>query len=384
MGAAASNNVQILDAIRRGRNSFSKKDLIRETDVPWTTMCKVVDALLAKGFIFARKEAPAGRGRPVVPLCVNPESAAFIGLDVGASQTKAVACDLAFNVVFRTSCSTPAYQDEKTFLNWLFKLCDEIMAGSRIPKDKILGIGLSVSGNVDSENGIIVSGGNFGMKWGACIPAAKALTERFGIPAFAMTTAAAGAWAEYQFGLKASCGNLVTVGLGVGIGSGVVSNHQLLISQPGRPVGYIGHILAADNKNVCTCGFRGCLESYSGGSSLAKVAKKLMPKRLELHDARALDLAAAAGDKAAAAIMLKAASYNAVGIASMIQLYSPEALAFSGGQSRRDGFLYNATLAALDEILPEERRKSFSISLSPLGSEQSALGAARLAYERFF
>lgn len=384
MGAAIRNNVQILDAIRRGKNAFSKKDLVRETDVPWTTMCKTVSSLLAKGFIFARKEAPAGRGRPVVPLCINPGSACFVGMDVGASQTKAVVCDLAFNVLYRRCDSTPEYQDGKTFLNWLFNLFDGIMEESGIARGKLFAIGLSVSGNVDSENGIIVSGGNFGMKWGASIPAAQALQEHANAPVFAITTAAAGAWAEYQFGLKAGCGNLVTVGLGVGIGSGIVSNHKLLISQPGCPVGYIGHILAPDNKNVCTCGFRGCLESYSGGKSLARVAKESLPDRPELHDAHALDLAAEAGEKKAVAILRRAASYNAVGVASMIQLYSPEFLVISGGQARRDGFLYKATLEALDAILPDERRKRFSIALSSLGRDQSALGAARLAYERFF
>jgi hypothetical protein len=67
----------------------------------------------------------------------------------------------------------------------------------------------------------------------------------------------------------------------------------------------------------------------------------------------------------------------------MIQLYAPEALIFSGGQCRPDGYLFCRTLEKFREILPEERR-NFHIDITTLGPHQAALGAARLAYEKFF
>ena len=142
-------------------------------------------------------------------------------------------------------------------------------------------------------------------------------------------------------------------------------------------------MLIPGNTNRCTCGFRGCLEAYSGGEYLKKIVQKELPHRTELQDALLLDRAAAAGDPDAVRIMSTAAEYNAVGIAGMVQLYAPDAMIFSGGQSRADGFLFNTTLAKLRQILPEERR-DFDISITTLGEFQSALGAARLAYEQFF
>jgi predicted NBD/HSP70 family sugar kinase len=378
------NNVQVVDAVRKGKNSFSKKDIQRETGMAWGTMCKVVNSLLADGFIFARKEEPVGRGRPMIPLCVNPETAFFIGLDIGASQSKAVICDLAFNVVYRGVTSTPKYKEEESFFSWLFGFYDDVLNESRIPHNKLSGIGLAVSGNVDTKNGVIVSGGNFGVKWGTNLPAAERLGAHSGVAVFAVSTNSAAAWGEYNFGIGNGCGNLVTIGLGVGIGSGVVSNHHLLISQPGRPVGYIGHMLIPGNNHICTCGFRGCLESYSGGDYLAAVAKEQLPDNPELHSAHALDQAAANGYPVAIHIISTAASYNAVGIASMIQLYSPKVLIFSGGQCHKDGFLFNRTIDAINEILPVERRQRVDFHVSNLGKYQSALGAARLAYEKFF
>jgi len=371
--------VQILDAIREGKNSFSKKDIHLKTGVPWGTVCRAVDDLTGKGFVFARKEEPNGRGRPMIPLCVNSESAFFMGIDVGAFRTKLVLCDLSLKIIGQTCVPTPRYRDEKRFFNFLSALFEDSLANFKLDGKKFRGIGLSVSGNVDAEKGIIVSGGNFGMKWGANLPV-EALAARCGVDVCAITTISAAAYGEYHFGLKAGCGDLLAVSLGVGIGTGVVSGHQLLVSHPQRLVGYIGHILMQDNQRTCVCGLKGCLEAYSGGDSLAAIAAE----RLQgISSPAALDKAAAEGDMTAKEILLKAARYNATGVASMAQLYSPAEIVFFGGQCRENGFLYASTLDALNEMLPPDRRKNFAISRSSLGELQAALGAMRLAYEKF-
>lgn len=231
---------------------------------------------------------------------------------------------------------------------------------------------------------MIVSGRNFGLPWNENVPVAAVLGDRYGVGVYAVTTQAAAPAAEYHFGTMAGCRNLLTLGFGVGIGSGVVSEGQLLISRPGRPVGHIGHMLISDNKRVCVCGFRGCLEAYSGGNSLVQVAHERFPARTDFTDARAIDLAAGAGDADARSILDTAAVYNAAGIASMIQLYVPDAIIFGGGQCREDGYLYRRTLEEIRNILPRERLENIKVSITTLGKYQSALGAARLAYEKFF
>lgn len=364
-----SNNAKVMDAVREGRNNVPKKELQRLTGLSWGTMCKVTDTLLEKGYLFARREKPKAPGRPVVPLCVNPDSAYFCGIDIGAAFTKLVVCDMNFNVRYRSECVTEPFHGRERFLERVEEVFRTGMRESAVNPERVHALGLAVSGNVDSENGILVSGGNFGMKFGTNIPV-SGLAERIGLPVYAVTTQVGAVCAEYRFGKRAGCGNLVNIGLGVGIGSGIVANHLLLISHPKRPVGYIGHILIPNNNHICTCGFKGCLESYSGANYLAAIAAETLPGRPELHSAPALDRAAAKGDPDAAAILDTAASYNAIGIATMIQLYAPEALIFSGGQSKPDGYLFRKTIEKLKEILPEERR-SCHLDITNLGPHQA-------------
>ena len=373
----------ILDAIRSRSGQASRKEIQQATGLSWGTMCAQINQLLSDGTLLSERLQPAGRGRPVLSLRLNQQARYMVGLDIGASQTKIVICDLAFRVMHQQVLPTPYYQGEKHFFAWLSGRVQDCLQNSGLARDKIRGLCAAVSGNVDSENGVLVSGGNFGISWGADLPLAARLSERCQLPVCSVTTQAAAAWAEYHFGEHAGCGNLVTIGLGVGIGSGVVANHRLLISQPGRPIGYIGHLLMPGNKHICTCGFRGCLEAYSGAHFLRQAARDQLPHRPELHDARALDQAAATGDPDAVEMMNLAASYNAIGIASMVQLYSPDAIVFSGGQSQPQRYVYQQTIQAINGILPVERRSRMKFSLSRLGVIQSALGAARLAYEKF-
>ena len=342
--------VQIMDAIRRGKGNASKKDIQEATGIAWGTMCKGVDALLGSGYVFARREKSQGRGRPVIPLCVNSDAACYVGLDIGAGFTRTVVCNLAFNTVYMNEVETPHYRGKEPFMAFLFDTVDTALRESRIERERLDGIGISVSGNVDFEDGVIVSGRNFGLPWNENVPAAALLGDRYGVGVYAVTTQAAAPAAEYHFGTMAGCRNM----------------------------------LISDNKRVCVCGFRGCLEAYSGGNSLVQVAHERFPNRTDFTDARAIDLAAGAGDADARAILDTAAVYNAAGIASMIQLYVPDAIIFGGGQCREDGYLYRRTLEEICNILPRERLENIKISITTLGKYQSALGAARLAYEKFF
>ena len=378
-----SSNVKILDAVRAGGNQYSKKEIAIETGLPWGTMHKAVEALLDADILIAHKGSkPVSAGRPSVPLCINTEAAYWCGIDIGAQSTRLVFCDLNFNPFYRNCIQTEPYSNSERFLDWLSGFYIDSLSESRCDRNRIRGIGLAVSGNVDSEAGIIASGGNFGIKYGENIDLGP-FQAKAGIPVFAVSTQNAAACAEYNFGRRAHCPNLVTIGLGVGIGSGVIANHQLLISHPRHPIGYIGHILIPGNNHKCTCGFTGCLEAYSGSKFLKSVAMEELPDRSALHSAAALDRAAANGDPDSIRIMNTAASYNAAGIAAMIQLYNPESLIFSGGQVRHDGYLYQRTLECLKQILPPERC-SCDISITVLGEYQSAMGGARLAFERFF
>ena len=195
--------VQIMDTIRCGKGNVSKKDIQRLTGLSWGTMCKCTDQLIENGYIFARREKAQGRGRPTIPLCVNSDAAYYIGVDIGAASTRAAVCNLSFNTVYMHETATPRFEGDAQFNVFLKRILDTAIRVSRIERSRMEGIGLAVSGNVDFENGIIVSGRNFGIPWGANLRVADFIRAEYASSVYAMTTQAAASAAEYHFGEEA-------------------------------------------------------------------------------------------------------------------------------------------------------------------------------------
>ena len=303
-----------------------------------------------------------------------------VGIDIGGTNTVIGIVDQQGNIMETSSVKTGEYARVEDYVE---AVCDVLLLLIKAygGTEKFRGIGIGAP-NGNYYRGTIEEAPN--LPWKGVIHLAQMFKERTGIPAALTNDANAAALGEMAYGATRGMKDFIMITLGTGVGSGIVVNGQMLYGHDGF-AGELGHVCVdrSPEARVCGCGRKGCLEAYSGGEYLKQIAKRELPHRPELQDAMLLDRAAAGGDADAVRIMSTAAEYNAVGVAGMIQLYSPDAMIFSGGQCRADGFLYETTLAKLREILPEERR-NFEISITSLGEFQSALGAARLAYEQFF
>lgn len=373
-------SLEIIDVIRDNPCGISKRDIFPQVSLSWGGICLAVKRALEKQYIVESPAKVVARGRPCILLNIIPNAVFFVGVDIGSTSTKLVICDFNFSIRFSQIEPTPTYTEPSKFYSWLTDLIRRAIPAAI--RDKVQGIGIAVSGNVDSAKGIIVSGGNFGMHYGSNI-AVDEISKRLQIPCYAMNTQVASVYAEYHFGQFAKTPNIVNIGLGVGIGSGVVSDHQLLHSGARNQVGYIGHMLMPGNPYRCKntgCNFIGCLEAFTGGNSLCAIAKARFGQEGDLTT-REVDQMASAGHPGAVELLTQAAEYNSIGIATMIQMYAPDVVIFSGGQCRLNGFLYLQTLQQLLKRMPAERQ-NFKIGLSVLGENQGAIGAARLAYEQ--
>lgn len=373
--------IQILDAVRRDGGESSKKSIQAATGLAWGTVCKNVDGMIDEGILVFRKETPSGRGRPIGHLVLNPHSGFLAGLDLGGANWRVLFTNFMFDRLFEKTIRRPD-DAGKDFCDAVFRFLEDALAESRLPSTLLSGIGLGISGNIDTEAGVLVSAANLGLKNGTNLNLRRRMEERFGVKAFLVTSQAAAVWAEYHFGRYAGTGNLITVGVGVGIGAAIVANHTLLPSRPDRPTGYIGHLYLPGIDRRCVCGNRGCIEAFSGGNSLMELARELYPGKT--IDARALDILAASGDSPAQELLRRAADHDAFGIAFLVQMYHPDALIFTGAQCRADGFLFNELLRRLDHHVPPLRRGGMSVSISELGAGGVALGAARLYFENRF
>ena len=129
---------------------------------------------------------------------------------------------------------------------------------------------------------------------------------------------------ERRFGAGRGVDDFVCLTLGTGVGGGCFSGGRLLRGAHCL-ANAMGHIAIDHTGELCACGQRGCLESYTSAAALVRYASS------EYSSAEEVIRAARAGGETARRALRRYAEYLAIGIASIVHLLDPELVILAGG-----------------------------------------------------
>jgi glucokinase len=175
----------------------------------------------------------------------------------------------------------------------------------------------------------------------------------------------------------------MVITLGTGIGSGIVSNGQLIYGHDGM-AGEVGHIIAKPNGRPCGCGRKGCLETYASATGILVTAQKIMlaNRLIPFETSQEITDAAMMGNPMAMEIFNQTGKVLGKILAHVHTVISPEAIIFFGGLANAREYLLVPTQKAFEEELLfvyKERKPQFLVSA--LQHKNAAiLGAAALVF----
>ena len=168
------------------------------------------------------------------------------------------------------------------------------------------------------------------------------MEQTLGIPCRLDNDANAGALGEYHYGAGRGAKMMVYITISTGIGSGIVYEGKLMRGKDCM-AGELGHIPVSDSGARCSCGGRGCLESFSSGGAIETRAREWAERRpervarmVELSGgpeitAKGLMQAAAEGDAAASHILRETTRWLARGLLMVIRILNPDVIVLGGG-----------------------------------------------------
>lgn len=332
-----------------------------------------------------------------------------IGIDVGGTNTVLGLIDRDSNCIARTEFHTqrstnedgPVFFDE--YMDLLYAAIEHLLKAA--PEDsKVEGIGIGAP-NANYYKGSITNAPNLTWK-DRSKPSKEALGEfekqnrceivkllkkRFpAIKAIAMTNDAnAAALGELYYGggknLKRK--DLVEITLGTGLGSGFVSNGDVIYGHNSF-AGELGHIIVEPGGRNCGCGNNGCLEAYASATGIRRTALNLIDntgtpsvlRKIEREKLTAKDvsIAAAAGDKLALEVWDITGHYLAIGVATATAITCPEAVFLFGGPTKAGDLLMTPLKKYLDKYMLSNM-KDTKVMFSKLGDDAAILGASALA-----
>jgi glucokinase len=267
-----------------------------------------------------------------------------LGIDLGGTKSAASLLTPAGDILHRVVGPTPAHAGPSGIVPFLGDLAKQVLA--RSPGDRsVIGIGISAGAPAEGRRGLVFSAPNL-PGWGETgFPLAESLTQYLGLslPTALENDADATALAEHRFGAGKGTANMAFLTVGTGVGAGLVIDGKLLRGAFGAG-GEVGHIPVEPEGRLCACGLRGCLEAYSSGPSLVRLAVER--GFTGEPTGTAVVAAARSGDVAALSAIETAGTMLGRGIATLVMLLNPEVIV-----------LGTLAVHAGDLLLPEIERE---------------------------
>jgi glucokinase len=311
-----------------------------------------------------------------------------IGMDIGGTQFRVGLFDQEGRRLLISEGDTLRSGGRDWMLEQLRQRCVAFKERSDFP---VKACGISFGGPVDFERQLVTSIHSPGWER---FPLAQWVQETLGMPARLDNDANAGALGEYRFGAGRGTESLVYITLSTGIGGGFVFRGELLRGKDSM-AGEVGHVPVSDSGVICSCGARGCLETFCSGSAIAQRGQEWAVRRpesvarlIELSGgsaeqitAKAVVEAAAEGDAAAGRIIREAARWLARALLTVIRIVNPDKIVLGGGVAQAGNVLLEPVREFLDELSSPSIRYSTEIILTDLKGHSPLYGAAAMALE---
>jgi glucokinase-like ROK family protein len=379
--------VNLLRLLREhGRQT--RRQLAHHSGYSLSLVRQLTQDLADSGYITAQGIAPFdGAGRPSQLWSITPESCYAVGLDVGGTTTRLTVLDAVGQVVFSQSTPTLQASSSLALLDNLARLVADALESLGSRRAQVRGLGVAFSAFVDFRRGQSLQAPN--IAHAEALPLQEHLAAALGLPVLVDDSSRTMAIAEMRYGAARQSEAFLCVNVGAGIGSGIVIGGQLYRGPHGL-AGEIGHIPLLLNGPRCRCGGSGCLETLASGSAIAARARYLLEHRTvsrmsELCDndpakvtTRIVTTAAQQGDELALSLLEEAGTWLGMGIATAVNLYSPDLVVLTGGVMRRNTLLLSIVQRQVDRYSLTQLPRPFPVVLTELDEMQGALGAATL------
>ncbi len=310
-----------------------------------------------------------------------------LAIDIGGTFTKIGMVDEVGEILISKVFST---KSREPFASFLKELLVEIKELTRKLGDgyKVLAIGVGAP-NANSLTGNIENPPN--LKWGEAAPLAKSLEKAYARPVYIANDANAAALGELKYGLAKDMKNFVVLTLGTGLGSGIISNGDLLLGEHAQ-AGEIGHVNVDRQGRQCNCGLRGCLETYASVTGIKRTVFELIAEMNEDSPLRNISFGMLTGERIAKAALegdelaLRAFKITAEILGSKMAdtaaHLDPEAFILAGGLSKAGDILLKPVIANLEKNLFVAYKGKIKVYLSEAPKNAAILGPAALAWKQ--
>jgi predicted NBD/HSP70 family sugar kinase len=327
-------------------------------------------------------------GRRATLLELNKEGAFAVGVDLNSEEIIAVIMNFVGAVVGEIRKPCPSDRGSVKVMEVLKEAIQELLASHSSSVGKIVGIGVSVPGKVNSHEGMSLYAVNF-KDWHN-VPIARKLEEDFQLPVYIEHDMRSMAFGEMWFG-KAH-GNMLCLGLRDGVGLGLVLNGELYRGS-NQAAGDFGHVIVEPDGPQCSCGRKGCLETLASEKAiLKKVRDYARREQLSSIEGIAVDEvdisviygAFKRGDHMIVKFVQEAANYLGRALCDQARVLDPQIIVIGGHILASSHEFLQMVRSTFTSMQPNYADFVPKIESAAFGEKSIAIGSASQIMSRLF
>lgn len=310
-----------------------------------------------------------------------------IGIDLGGTKIAGAAVDLeSGELLGQQVTATEAHHGAAAVLGRVASVVNTVLQDAGLRCEDVAGLGIGVPGAIDPKRGYTLFLPNLPGGW-RDVPVVAEVGRMTGLSTWLINDARAFTLAEANVGAGRGSQTVVGVTLGTGIGGGIVVNghlHEGITMSAGE----VGHMTIDPNGPPCSCGSRGCFETFASGTAIAAYGAYAVMRGFTtiIGDLAERDLnkitpgtilkAAEQGDAVAKEILQRAGTYLGIGLANLITLLSPEKVVIGGGAANLGNWILEPARREIERRCFVTPLNDVEVVRATLGNDAGVIGAA--------
>lgn len=259
----------VLECMYRNRE-MSRIELSQAAHATPAIITELTNDMIQQGLIMETGDEVsriAGSGRRRKLLCLNPDYACLLGIEINMRGIFTVVTNILGEVKIAGHVSLTDYNPSD--------INNEIVAQihrclKKLPGSSILGAGIAIPGHFDYGSRKIISNNTL---WESFqLPE---IEKHFSFPFIVDNNIESMSFGEYLFRPQSCPDKFLFYHIGPGIFCSYFNSEQLSIKK-NCYIGEVGHTVVDINGPLCECGKKGCLQTYISESWLIKNGQYLL------------------------------------------------------------------------------------------------------------
>ncbi len=384
------NKIKIIKNLYlKGANTAS--EICAEVGISLPTVNTLLGDLMSSGEVIKQGRAESQGGRKPDLYRLAEDAFYVLSVDLSKFNMSLALYSCHHELAYEKEHHKITLNNERETFEQHCDLIEAYLIKTGIAADKVIAIGFSMPGLVDSVGGVNYTYMRFGKE-----TLLENLENRFKKKIFLENDARAMTLAEFKFGSEHNHKNVLGIFIGWGIGLGIIIDGKIYQGASGF-AGEFSHSPIFESRDVtCACGKKGCLEAVASGTAIAKMAEEAIKldkdsilarmvrdQKESLHPGLVVE-AALAGDQRAITILSEAGLDLGRGLSILIQLLNPELIIVGGSVAEAHQYLITPIQQALNIYSMAKSREKTQLALYQLGKDVGLLGGVAVVNEKLF